>query len=542
MATVLICLQPFAGHVNPAMPLVRGLVEAGHRVVVMTGRDHADAVRRAGGDPVGLPPGTDTADPEVVRRLARRSELGLLARMRDDLAGFVEPMAEQSRVIDAVVAERGVDVVVADPMFFGALPQALRAEGPPVLVLGLLPLMRPGGGSMQGHAERWIMTRLLRPVQRLAREQAARRGVVLDRFFMWWTAASDGVLQLSGPTFEPAARGGGGGAPVHFVGPMTRSDGALPPWWTELRTDRPTVLVTQGTLANADAAELIDPALAALADAPANVVVTTGGGATPSVVPSNTWVADHLPLDSVLHRCALLLTNGGYGGVQLALRHGVPVALVGATEDKAEVLARLRSSGAGEGIRTVHPRPRQVRRLVEQILGDERYRRRATALSEEIERCGGVAAAVEIITGAARSSSVRVQRPRAECGRVQGDTCWVVYIGPADHGAGWSSGLKPVAAASTEEQAHQLLERLLSVTPGRANLIEDYPYRADDERHGGGAGSGRTVHLVVTLDDGPSVSTVFDSIDEAGRHADDLRRLGEAGVTIIDMVMDVLPS
>lgn len=395
---MLVCLQPFAGHVNPALPLLAGLVTEGHEVVVMTGRAYRQAVADTGAVWHPLPPGADSEDEPIRRRLVERTTLGPIARLRDDLRGFLAPLVDQCASIDTLVAEREIDVVVADPMFFGALPLALRPSGPPVLVLGLLPLMLPGG-PLRSRLEHRALIRLLAPVQRFAVEQAAECGARLDRFFMFWTSASDGILQLTCPGFEHERPGLT--TPVHFVGPITRSDGPLPSWWGELPRDRPVVVVTQGTVANADPGELVAPALEALADEPVAVVVTTGGGAAPTSVPSNARVADHLPFDTVFPRADLLLTNGGYGGVQLALRHGLPIGLVGATEDKAEVLARIRLSGVGAGIRTRHPSPQQVRRLVRRLLDEPSYAARSRDLREEIARCPGLDGAVRIVTEAA---------------------------------------------------------------------------------------------------------------------------------------------
>ena len=36
-----------------------------------------------------------------------------------------------------------------------------------------------------------------------------------------------------------------------------------------------------------------------------------------------------------------MVTNGGYGGVQLALAHGVPLVVAGNTEEKGEIAARV---------------------------------------------------------------------------------------------------------------------------------------------------------------------------------------------------------
>ena len=48
-------------------------------------------------------------------------------------------------------------------------------------------------------------------------------------------------------------------------------------------------------------------------------------------------VTDFVPYDVLLPRTDLLVTNGGWGGVQQAARHGVPVIVAGATEEKPEV-------------------------------------------------------------------------------------------------------------------------------------------------------------------------------------------------------------
>jgi UDP:flavonoid glycosyltransferase YjiC (YdhE family) len=62
-----------------------------------------------------------------------------------------------------------------------------------------------------------------------------------------------------------------------------------------------------------------------------------------------------LPYDELLPRTAVFVTNGGYGGVQYALRHGVPIVATGGKEDKPEVGARVAWSGVGRRIRSEKP-------------------------------------------------------------------------------------------------------------------------------------------------------------------------------------------
>lgn len=55
MARFLFAATPAPGHVNPALPIVRALVDAGHDVRLSTGPDLETAVTRAGARFVPLP-------------------------------------------------------------------------------------------------------------------------------------------------------------------------------------------------------------------------------------------------------------------------------------------------------------------------------------------------------------------------------------------------------------------------------------------------------------------------------------------------------
>jgi UDP:flavonoid glycosyltransferase YjiC (YdhE family) len=127
--------------------------------------------------------------------------------------------------------------------------------------------------------------------------------------------------------------------------PPARFD--LPAWWPELDADRPVVLVTQGTVRNEDD-RLFEPVFEALADEDVLVVATTGRDqAFARPVPANVCVESFVPYSVLMPHVAAYVTNGGYGGVQMALAHGKPIVVCGATEDKPEVGARVAWSGAG---------------------------------------------------------------------------------------------------------------------------------------------------------------------------------------------------
>jgi UDP:flavonoid glycosyltransferase YjiC (YdhE family) len=151
------------------------------------------------------------------------------------------------------------------------------------------------------------------------------------------------------------------------------------------------VHVTQGTIDNADLGRLIAPTLRALADDDVLVVATTGGRPVEEVeralggaLPANARVAEFLPYDRLLPLCSAVVTNGGFGGVQRVIAHGLPLVVAGSTEDKPEVAARVAWAGCGRNLRTGTPRPDAIRRAVRDVLTTPSYRARSRELAAVI--------------------------------------------------------------------------------------------------------------------------------------------------------------
>ena len=183
---------------------------------------------------------------------------------------------------------------------------------------------------------------------------------------------------------------------MHWVGalrPDPPAAWAPPPWWDEVRTStRPVVHVTQGSI-RPDMRELVVPTLRALERDDVLVVVTTGGVPATAVeallggpLPGNVRVSPFIPYDLLLPHVDVCVTNGGYTGVTTALHHGVPLVQAGSTEEKAEIGARVRWSGAGVRIRTTSPGRLRVRRAVRTVLHDPRYGSAAGRIGAELRR------------------------------------------------------------------------------------------------------------------------------------------------------------
>jgi UDP:flavonoid glycosyltransferase YjiC (YdhE family) len=195
-------------------------------------------------------------------------------------------------------------------------------------------------------------------------------------------------------------------AGLRFVGALpgeeTGSSAPLPPWWPEVTAAERVVVVTQGTVANRDYSELIEPALEALADLDVLVVAALGRDAQLGPVPANVRVGGFIPFTRLLPHASALVSNGGYGGVQEALRHGVPMVLAGVTEDKMEVTVHAAWTGAAVNLATQRPSAADLRKAVETVLDTPSFKDHAARLSAEYARhdaLGEISAAIrQVIT------------------------------------------------------------------------------------------------------------------------------------------------
>ncbi|MGW5741237.1 nucleotide disphospho-sugar-binding domain-containing protein [Amycolatopsis sp. NPDC003861] len=397
MTRVLVGVQPARGHVGPTKPIAEALVAAGHEVTVVTGARYRRTFEDLGATVAVLPAEADFDETDLDGTIPGRAGLSGPKLARFELTHFVRAMPAQLSVIDA----QDADVVLCDPLMMAGLALVRRARRPRVLTLGFLPFMPPVPTGPPGHPLRSAILRTLapwvtRPAQELVKDLLGGDPGML---FTDWPLRSDGVLQMTCPGFEYPRPG----VPLHFIGPTTvsaASEHPLPPWWADLDGGRPVVHVTQGTIANDDLGRLVEPAIDALAGEDVLVVATTGGGRLrPGPLPDNVRVAGLLPYDELLPRCAAVVTNGGYGGVNHALRYGVPLVVVGASEDKREVAARVAWSGAGIGHARASASPRMLRRAVRAVLDDPRYRDRARELAGEMAAGPTTAEVVELITG-----------------------------------------------------------------------------------------------------------------------------------------------
>nr|AGC24262.1 PrlH [Nonomuraea spiralis] len=435
MGRILVATTPGEGHVNGMVEVARALVRAGHEVRWYTGRAFRPKVEAAGAVFVPMSRGHDWGG--RTREEAFPHHAGLTG-VRSMVAAFRDIFfrAAYGQMVDIleILDEFPADVIVSGETIFGANFAAER-RGIPIawvatsiyifgsrdtapLGLGLPPAASPAG-RLRNRALKVLSRTLLKPLREVRRDAdvtRSRAGLRPIGAGPFENIVHPPDLYLMGtvPSFEyprtdmlPQ---------THFVGPFVGPppQGFQPPaWWDELDGRRPVVHLTQGTVAN-DAGRLLTPGLKALAGLDVTVVATTG--VPPDTLdlgplPDNVRLERFVPHFELLPRVDVMITNGGYGGVNTALSHGVPLVVAPATEEKHEVAARVDWAGVGIGLSRRNLSADALRRAVSTVLATDSYRRRARQLQEEYRRHDGPRRAVALIESLA---GLPQSRPAAE--------------------------------------------------------------------------------------------------------------------------------
>ncbi|WP_286137435.1 glycosyltransferase [Mycobacterium sp. IS-3022] len=422
---------------TPLLHVGADLRQRGHRITVLTGAEHHRAVTEHGLAPLDLPdaahPRRDPGGLRVLPALLNRWHRGRV-EMR---SVFIDPLVAQHWALRKALQRDRFDAVLCDVAFTGALPLLTGHRPRPwLLVCGVGPLTvssadaPPFGTAWAPRSElnyepmTWVTHRVLfGDVQADLNAALAAVGAPSSPVFLTdWPLLADRLLQFTVPSLEYPRSDLPG--TVAFTGPViprpAADRGHLP--WDPAREARTVVHVTQGTWDNDDLDALLRPTLDALADRDDLFVVATTGrrGRTtlPGRMPANAYVTDFLPYAELLPHVDVMVTNGGYGGVHLALSHGVPLVLAGATADKPEVAGRVAHSGAGVNVGTSRTGRAALANAVDEVLTAGSYRAAAQSLAREIRNSDAFERIAQILAGLAVPQ--RPGRPTARSGTLVG--------------------------------------------------------------------------------------------------------------------------
>lgn len=281
MARFLIGTIPLVGHLNPALPIAHKLVERGHEVWWYTGKGFQSKVEATGAHYVPISMGLDASDLATFPKswIEKRNALKGLARLKFDLKYFfVDSAVVQLKDCTDILSKFPADVLLSDSFFLGA-SWINEKGGPPWAAFGIsgLPFSShdtaPFGLGLQPNTSTlgrvrnrflsWVFQRVLLNDVTVYLDQVRGSLGLSTEFRSPFDAGLSPLLFLQGtvPVFEyprsdlPPQ--------VQFIGPLLLSpstDFTPPAWWDDLKSSKPVVHVTQGTVAT-EVKDLILPTL-----------------------------------------------------------------------------------------------------------------------------------------------------------------------------------------------------------------------------------------------------------------------------------------
>lgn len=412
MANIVVAATPVPGHFNPMLVVARHLSAIGHSITFLTGSIFREQVVASGLRFVPLSGKANfnylRIDEELPERAAAKP--GPEAMNAECIHTGINPVPDQEKAIRKILSEGPVDLIATDVWFWGVFPMLLgpREARPPVVTFGVLPLLLssrdvspftgPATGPdalLRNQQDTQNFYAMLQPATEHFNEVLRACGArELPEFFMDSAVhLPDRFLALTAEALEYPRSDlkesvqfiGGLGATVPANTPM-------PDWFDSLDQSKPVVLVTQGTIANRDVSQLIEPTIEALANEEMTVIVAAGrpdlevirlpkGGK-----PENTRIENFIPFGKILPKVDVFVTNAGFGAVNMALTDGVPMVVAGETEDKSFTAARVAWTETGINLETGRPTSEQIRSAVLAVLADEKYKRNAARLQKEFSR------------------------------------------------------------------------------------------------------------------------------------------------------------
>lgn len=401
---------PADGHFNPLTGLAVHLKEQGCEIEWYTSTTFAAKIERLGIKHRPFCKAKDVSnnnfDKAFPERLKYKSQV---SRLKFDIIhAFILRAPEYYEDICEIHKSFPFDLMVAD-CAFSAIPFIKDLMKKPVVAIGVLPLpetskdlppsglgLTPSysaGGRLKQRLLRWATNRFI------FNEPNRVMHSMLDKYnirhegkslFDVNIIKSDVLLQSGTPGFEYyrsdlSANVRFAGAILPYTGEKQHNG------WFDRRINQYSrvVLVTQGTVEK-DINKLLLPTLEAFKDEDTLVIATTGGSETESLRErypyKNIIIEDFIPFADIMPYADVYVTNGGYGGVMLAIENNLPMVVAGIHEGKNEICARVGYFGLGVNLKTEKPRMQQIKKAVMKVSGNEHFKYNVSKLSEEFSR------------------------------------------------------------------------------------------------------------------------------------------------------------
>jgi len=404
---ILFACPPLDGHFNALTGLAMHLKSLGHDVRWYTSEIYADKLKSMGIAHYTFQKALDVNADNVEELFPQRKHIkNLIRRLNFDLINvFIMRSTEYLEDITGLRNDFHFDAMICDCMF-SAIPFVKEKLEVPVITIGIVPLtassksLPPAGlgmtpsytfwGKIKQDILRFVADKvLLRKSSNVMKSllQHQKVNVSGDNMFDILVRTSTLFLQSGVPGFEYKRSD---------LGKNIRFTGAILPYKIEAKTTKwqhaklsqynRVVLATQGTVEK-DITKILVPALEAFKNSDCLLIVTTGGSSTKELREKydqpNIIIEDFISFDEIMPYANLYITNGGYGGVLMAIQHNLPMIVAGVHEGKNQITSRVGYFKIGIDLKTETPEAAKIRNAADKIFNDHSYVRNVKMLENE---------------------------------------------------------------------------------------------------------------------------------------------------------------
>lgn len=382
MACIFFFSIPAHGHVNPTLPLVRELTARGHRVLYYETGEFREKIEAAGAEFISIEPYMPPA-PENVDQLAGKDFAALIEMVTDTTLGLEEKVAED-------IAREKPAVIIGDSVCFWGKLLALKHGVPFVCSTTTFAFNDHSAKRMKMRLPEILrmitgMPRIERSMQRL-RDHGYAVGNFVD--IIGNDAHTDTIVYTS-RRFQPDAETFG--SRYAFVGPSVAMR------YPRKEHARPLVYISLGTVLH-DAPKFYKRCIRALKGMDCGAVISIGQKIDPAQlgeIPENVQIFPRVNQLEVLASTDCFLTHCGMNSVSESLLCGVPMVLFPQHSEEESVAGRAEELGAG--LRLKRASAKEIRKALEAVLADRRYKEAAQAIAADFAACGGVKEAADFI-------------------------------------------------------------------------------------------------------------------------------------------------
>ena len=408
MAKILVASVPLSGHVNPAVPIVKMLVNRGHEVYWYCGSHYKKTIEESGARFFPFKEAKDFHDATIITNFPDLPHNSLLRHASYYIRHvFYDNMPGQYNDLCEILKDFQADILLTDEWFTGAIPLAEKKVIPWVCYCNS-PLFYytdevpfPGAGIFpatsifginRNRMVNWMVTKLffsktqsyINKIRSSIGLPSMQNFFIINNIFLSRLFIKFNTLAFEFKWKELPGQ-------IKFVGPVLPSHNNTVSYsWTDfLHSGKPVIFITQGSVNINHYENLIIPALKALKGIDAVVIVATGNSEIDDLqqefASENVFIEKYIPYEFIMPFASVVITNGGFGGVITALWYGVPMVVAGDTEDKPEIAARIKYCKVGIDLKTGHPGTRRIKRAVGKILNDPSYKNNAMDISKDFQ-------------------------------------------------------------------------------------------------------------------------------------------------------------